>query len=711
MKGRRITKWTEWGEMSGRGTGRRRTATVAAALALTVGSWTGAQVTGGGQAHALTPPVAMTADDLPTWQTNGVVWALAQSQGVVYAGGTFSALRPPGAAAGEQEQQALNFAAFDAATGAPTGDCELSFTVGSGTATVRALTVSPDGSTLYVGGRFGGVNGVEVSNIAAISLPDCTVDTGFRVGVSATVRTLDATADTVYLGGDFTSVENQERRYFAAVTTSGDLKPWQADADRPARALAVTPGGDSVILGGDFFTIRGRDSHALAVVDAATGELVKRYPLGFYPKTSVVKGLATDATGFYTGSEGTGGGVFDGRTAFDLDDFGQRWRDTCLGATQDVLVYRSVLYSSSHAHDCSSMGQFGELHERQHLLAESVDDPTPLLSWFPDTDDGPSGTEQIGPRTMVVSSGGDTDYLWVGGEFTRMTSDGIRPQQGLVRFSTGADTGRPFAPDEAEANRTAGNDVKVSWRAGWDRDDRTLTYRVYRNGDDEPVHTMTADSTFWDRPTLSFTDDTVDSGTTYSYRITASDAGDANTSVPSDPVSVTTGGTPSESTLVVEPAADAYVNGAARTANYGPDHKVAVRGDSAYETYLRFDLPAAPDGMTLTGARLTVHTSGDSFAGSGDAVQARPVTGAWSESSVTYATRPSLSSTVLGTLEKAPQLQTDYSMTLDAGALTGSLGDTYDVALTSEGTDSLWLLASESGGSGVPRLTLTFEAR
>ena len=38
----------------------------------------------------------ITADDLPTWQTNGIVWAMAQADGVVFAGGTFSAIRPPG---------------------------------------------------------------------------------------------------------------------------------------------------------------------------------------------------------------------------------------------------------------------------------------------------------------------------------------------------------------------------------------------------------------------------------------------------------------------------------------------------------------------------------------------------------------------------------------------------------------------------------------
>lgn len=72
----------------------------------------------------------------------------------------------------------------------------------------------------------------------------------------------------------------------------------------------------------------------------------------------MVKDIATDATGFYTGNEGTGGGVFDGRIALDLGDFNQRWRDTCLGATQAVLPYQNVLYSASHAHDCSSVGEY-----------------------------------------------------------------------------------------------------------------------------------------------------------------------------------------------------------------------------------------------------------------------------------------------------------------------------------------------------------------
>ncbi|MCF6521869.1 DNRLRE domain-containing protein [Streptomyces sp. JJ36] len=690
-----------------RGRGRRAAA-LGAALTLAVTAWTGAQVGSAPEAAATTPPVGFTADDLPTWQTNGVVWALAQSDGVVFAGGTFSAIRPPGAEAGTDEDPALNFAAFDAATGQPTG-CSLDFTVGSGTATVRALAVSPDGGTLYAGGRFGAVNGTGVSNLAAIDLADCSVDTGFRVAVSATVRALDVTADTVYLGGDFTTVEGESRGRFAAVGTDGTLKPWDPRADKPGRALEVTPDGEDVILGGDFDYLGWSYSHALAVVDAGDASLTKRYGWGFIDRTSVVKGLATDATGFYTANEGTGGGVFDGRIALDLDDFGQRWRDTCLGATQDVEVHGSVLYSASHAHNCRSMGQFPELNERQHLLAEHVDDPTPLLSWFPDTDDGPSGTEQIGPRAMVASAKGGTDYMWVGGEFTRIVTHGNMKQQGLVRFAGGPDTGDPSVPDQVTAANVSGG-VKVSWRASIDEDDSRLTYRVYRNGSGTPVHTMTADSLFWDRPTLSFTDTTVDGGTDYTYRITASDAGDANTSSQSDGASVTTPGTPSQTTVEREPVADAYVNGAATSATYGTHQQLAVRGSSAYESYLRYELPAAPGGMTLTEAKLTLTTSGESYAGSADSHRVVPVTGSWSEPDVTYATRPSLGGTVLGTLPEAPALNTAYTVELDTAAVAAALNGDYDIALTSEGTDSLWLWAHEAGSSRSPKLSLTFEA-
>ncbi len=504
------------------GSGRVRAAS--AALCLFAGALT-ATAAGASPAAALTPPVSITADDLTTWQTNGIVWSMAATAGVVYAGGTFSTVRPPDAAAGTSEQPAVNFAAFDAATGAPTG-CSLSFTLSSGTATVRALALSPDGETLYAGGQFGAVNGVGVSNIAAVDTATCTPRQDFKISVSATVRALDVTADTVYLAGDFNSVGGQTRNKFAAVTTGADLLPWTANADEVARAVQVTPDGQHVALGGDFFTVNGTTSHALAVVDATTGALTKSYP-GFIPNTSTVQDLTTDATGLYTANEGTGGGVFDGRIAIDLDDYQQRWRDTCLGATQAVLVHSGVLYS--HAHDCASMGGFPD-QPRKHLLAQSVDDPT-LLPWFPDTNDGIG--EPVGPRVMAQTDKGGHHYLWVGGEFTTVNGAG---QQGLTRFADGPDTGAPWVPNVSLSTVAPGR-IDVNWQTSFDTDDGELTYRIYKDGASTPVHTVTGYSLFWDRPQLKWTDTDVAVGETHSYRITASDG--TNTSAKSPAQSAT----------------------------------------------------------------------------------------------------------------------------------------------------------------------------
>ncbi|MFE0694473.1 LamG-like jellyroll fold domain-containing protein [Streptomyces sp. NPDC059171] len=513
---------------TGRGSGGRgRVRAVSAALGLLAGALTATTV-GASGATALTPPVAITADDLSTWQTNGIVWSMAAGDGVVYAGGTFSTLRPPSAAPGTSEQSAVNFAAFDAATGAPT-DCSLSFTVSSGTATVRALALSPDGETLYAGGRFGAVNGEGVSNFAAIDTASCTVSNTFKIGVSATVRGLAATDDTVYLAGDFTTVGGQTRSHFAAVTTDASLLPFTADADEVARAVEVTPDGQNVLLGGDFFRINGTNTHALAVVDATTGQLTKSYS-GFIHNNSTVQDITTDATGFYTANEGTGGGVFDGRIALDLSDFEQRWRDTCLGATQAVLVHSGVLYSGSHAHDCSSMGAFPD-QPRKHLLAQSVDDPK-LLPWFPDTNDGIG--EPVGPRVMTRTGSGGHDYLWVGGEFTTVNS---RPQQGLTRFADGPDTGTPWVPNVSLSTLTPGQ-IDVNWQTSFDTDDGELTYRIYKDGSNTPIHTTTGYSVFWDRPQLTWTDTDVAPGETHSYRITASDGTNTSSKSPSQSATV-----------------------------------------------------------------------------------------------------------------------------------------------------------------------------
>jgi Concanavalin A-like lectin/glucanases superfamily len=489
------------------GVTRRRLALVA------VGAVALVPIMGGATPAAAAGEATISADTASTYQTNGVVWALAYANGVVYAGGSFDRVRPPGAAPGTNETVRNNFAAFDASTGAL-----LPCAPSAGGTSVRALTPSPDGSTLYVGGLVTSFGGVGVQNLAALNTASCTVNTGFRPAVNGWVRAIatNSTASTVYFGGEFQSVAGEPRGLAAAVTNTGALLPWSPNAVAPGdarynsvRGLTVSGDDSRVVLGGDFNTLGGLPAMRLAIVNSTTGAILNTFP-GFITSASSVRSVVSDSQNFYLGAEGTGGGVFDGRAAFNIYTGALVWRDNCLGATQAVLPYNGVLYSGSHAHNCSTTPGGYPDGSRHHLLAQSIADRT-LLPWFPNTNDGIA--EQNGPRALAMANG----TLWVGGEFTTVNG---AAQQGLTRFTPKPDHNNASAPVPSVASYQPGQ-VQVRWRSVVDLDDGTLTYHVFRDGVE--IGTVTGDSRFWLRPQLSFVD-TVAPGSFHVYRLSVSDA-------------------------------------------------------------------------------------------------------------------------------------------------------------------------------------------
>ncbi|MFI9251603.1 fibronectin type III domain-containing protein [Streptomyces sp. NPDC053069] len=470
-------------------------------------------------------PATLGADPLPTWQTNGVVWSLAYARGVVYAGGTFDTVRPPGAKAGTRTVVRHNFAAFDAVTGKLL-PCAPSFRDGGGpyvTGTVRALKASPDGRVLYVGGLFHRVGSTGVVNAVAINTSDCSLRKDFRPVVSATVRAIETTGKEVYLGGDFHMVDDQVRYRVAALTHSGSLLPFKADIDLSVRALSAVPAQRELLVGGDFVWVNGDLVRSLVALNPTTGATVHTYP-DWLPPASRVKTIARDGSRFYIGAEGDGQGVFDGRIAGRLRNNTMVWKDTCLGATQAVLPVKDVLYSASHAHDCSrTPGGFPEQGIRHTLLAQSVTDRH-ILHWFPDTDGGLG--EGVGPRTLTAAR----DTLWVGGEFTQVNG---RPQQGLTRFGTSAPKSAPQAPALTLASVSPGK-ATIGWHAVWDRNVALLTYRLYRDG--KLISRQTKSSTPWHLPDMSYTD-SVPAGAHHRYTIEVTNG--TRTSPRSAPLPVT----------------------------------------------------------------------------------------------------------------------------------------------------------------------------
>jgi hypothetical protein len=107
-------------------------------------------------------PETVSADWLPAWQINGVVWSQVPVGNAVYATGRFTQARPPGTATGSpQEVDRAIILAYDITAGILVTSFEHSLTAQGLVAT------SPDGSMVYRGGHFTTVDGITRNHIAA----------------------------------------------------------------------------------------------------------------------------------------------------------------------------------------------------------------------------------------------------------------------------------------------------------------------------------------------------------------------------------------------------------------------------------------------------------------------------------------------------------------------------------------------------------------
>jgi hypothetical protein len=211
--------------MPSRHTLLRRTGTVtlavAALAAAALPAWASTSPTSPepGPAPVVATPATVGAIPSSQWQTNGPVWSLAVTNGTLFAGGEFTSVRPPGAALGTSETPAGGLAAFTASTGSYISTFH--HTVDG---RVAALTVSPDGKTLYAGGAFAFVDGVSHNKVAAFDLTqagDPLLPWDPKVG-GGEVRALSVAADSgsVFLGGAFTTMGGLTRSRLAQVSAS-----------------------------------------------------------------------------------------------------------------------------------------------------------------------------------------------------------------------------------------------------------------------------------------------------------------------------------------------------------------------------------------------------------------------------------------------------------------------------------------------------------
>lgn len=521
---------------------------LAATIVITIGF---AGLAAAPPASAQTPPLAprttamVTADALPTAQIDGVAWAQAVADDTVFVGGTFTTARPAGAAPKTSTVARSNLMAYSLSTGAYT-----SWNPGANAA-VYALAVSPDKKTLYAAGLFTKIGGVTANRIAAFDVATGALKTTFAASLNYMVKSLAVTSTTVYVGGAFASSGSATRSRLAAFDAkTGALLAWNPGADDQVQALVVTPDGKKVIAGGAFSKAGGRSTHGLAALDATTGKASSWAAAGVIDNdgtNSAILSLSTDGTNIYgSGYVYESSGNLEGVFAADPTTGKIVWVEDCHGDTYGVYANTAAVYTVGHAHDCSTVGGFPDTAKPNRVyhralaftnkatgtLKHTADDdyedwsgtPGPsLYTWFPDL--APGTYTGLAQAAWTVTGSGN--YVLLGGEFPSVNGTG---QQGLVRLAVPSVSPHARGPQQSGSAFTptlqaSSDDVKVSWKADTDQDDQILTYTVYRGG--VAVYTTTTASTFWSRPTLTWTDKDRPDGT-YSYRLTAKDR-DGNT--------------------------------------------------------------------------------------------------------------------------------------------------------------------------------------
>jgi chitodextrinase len=307
-----------------------------------------------------------------------------------------------------------------------------------------------------------------------------------------------------------------------------------------------------------------------------------------------------------------------------------------------------------------------------NLVATVITTTRVNLSWTAGSDNvGVTNYEIFRGGSLLTTVGNVTSYsdttVMAGATYSYQ----VRARDAAALRSTFSNTATvtttdgtpPSQPTNLLATATAYNRIDLSWTASTDNVAVT-NYEIYRGG----VLLTTVGAV------TSYSDTAVTPGTSYSYQVKAMDLA-GNRSAFSNTSSATT----TQQLVTLTPTADARVEQATPTTNFGTATALRVdAGSTPVESYLLFNATGLAG--TLRHASLRVWAS--SGTADGPAVYTSPTN--WTETGITWATRPTR--TGAGTDDKA-------------GISTGTWVE-YDVTslMTGNGTWSFVLAGVSSDG-------------
>ncbi|MEP7036118.1 MAG: fibronectin type III domain-containing protein [Actinomycetota bacterium] len=478
----------------------------------------------------------------------------------IYVGGSFdSVIDPTGVS-----YPTKNLAVFSASTGV----ADLSFAATTNNA-VTSLTT--DGTSLFVGGTFGTVNGTTRRGLAALN-PGTGALTSWNpaVGTTGQVDTLAYAGGAVYAGGNFLTVTGgagSSQAYVAKIDAASATvdSGWHPTPDDRVRSLNVAADGTGrIFLAGDFTSVSARAStNKLAAVSMADpGDVDPAFRAGPTNLTAFAQifDVTSDGTRVYAAAGGSGGAC----TALDAATGAVLWSDHSNGNLQSVRLSGGLLYCAGHFGGTTSfMGQ-----SRQKLA--SVNAATGALTAF-----APKINSALGAWALAS----DATHIYLGGDFSTVT--GVA-QPHYAMFTDTAAATAPSPPTGALAQ--PGNSVvHLSWSASSSDGGSPLTkYKIYRSTTPGGEALSKPPLAALSRTSFGYDDTAVTNGTRYYYVIVATNA--VGSSAPSNEASAT----PSGSATVVPPGAPLSVSAT----------------DPAGHNHLQWNPPSSTGGAPVTSYRV-----------------------------------------------------------------------------------------------------------
>lgn len=318
-------------------------------------------------------------------------------------------------------------------------------------APVYDIEISADGETIYFGGQFGTVTESYTAryNVAAFDTTGVGTLLPFLPNACDQVKALQLTNDgsTLYMGGDFTCVNSQTtadvRNRIAAFSTAGagTLVPgFNPNANGTVEDLLLAPGETTIYAGGAFTTIGGASRNQFAEITLADGTATALDAgIAGAPETVYTIALSSDESTIYIGGDS------------ELTTIGGQPRqyfgeiNATTGAVTDFYpAFNGNVYAiavDSVGEEVYIGGSFTGMNRAsiQHLLAVDTSDSSLVVAFNPEPGDA--------VRSLALSS--DNALLYAGGDFLSVNSGTARSH--LAAFDTADGDVTVFNPSGSPA--------------------------------------------------------------------------------------------------------------------------------------------------------------------------------------------------------------------------------------------------------------------